>query len=151
MLRQPVVAFERPPTLRCAMLDWLKRRRQPDSTPSPGRATPSRVSVRFDDHVVRVKLPNGANSQLTWHDLGAVNIVTTADGPFAPDLFWLLQSIDKKTNLTIPMGAEGEHDLLRAMQSRLAGFDNMAVIEAMSSTGPAGFVIWSPEHVANAD
>jgi hypothetical protein len=132
------------------MLDWLKKRRQPLNTPAPGRAgPPSRVVVSFDDYVIRVKLPSGANSHLSWDDIGAVNIVTTSDGPFAPDLFWLVQSLDKKTNLTIPMGAEGEHDLLRAMQHRLAGFDNMAVIEAMSSTGPAGFVIWDPEHAGS--
>jgi hypothetical protein len=136
---------------RCTMLDWLKKRRQPDRAPIVGRSTPSRVAVSYDDHVVRIKLPSGATTHLTWHDIGAVNIVTTAEGPFEPDLFWLLQSMDKKTNITIPMGAEGEHDLMRAMQARLIGFDNMAVVEAMSSTGPAGFVIWSPEHVDRAE
>ena len=130
------------------MLEWLKRHRQPQSTPDPGRGVTSRVAVSFDDHVIRVKLPTGAVSHVSWSNIGAVNIVTTSDGPFAPDLFWLLQSLDKKTNMTIPMGAEGEHDLLRAMQARLPGFDNMAVIEAMSSTGPAGFVIWDPGHAA---
>lgn len=131
------------------MLEWLKRRRQQISTPESGRATAmSRVAVSFDDHMIRVKMPTGAVQSLRWSDIGAVNIVTTADGPFEPDLFWLIQSLDRKTNLTIPMGAEGEHDLLRRMQARLSGFDNMAVVEAMSSTGPAGFVVWEPSYVA---
>jgi len=40
------------------------------------------------------------------------------------------------------MGAEGEHELLHEMQATLHGFDNMTVIEAMSSVGAAGFVVW---------
>jgi hypothetical protein len=124
------------------MLEWLKRRRQQIGTLVSSRTTTaSRVAVSFDDHSIRVTLPSGT-------DIGAVNIVTTADGPFEADLFWLLQSLDRKTNITIPMGAEGEHDLLLRMQARLLGFDNMAVVEAMSSTGPAGFVVWDPDHAA---
>jgi hypothetical protein len=131
------------------MLEWLKRRRQQIGTLVSSRTTTaSRVAVSFDDHSIRVTLPSGTVQSVRWSDIGAVNIVTTADGPFEADLFWLLQSLDRKTNITIPMGAEGEHDLLLRMQARLLGFDNMAVVEAMSSTGPAGFVVWDPDHAA---
>jgi hypothetical protein len=40
------------------------------------------------------------------------------------------------------MGVPGEHDLVHAMQARLDGFDNMAVVEAMSATGRVRFKVW---------
>jgi hypothetical protein len=49
---------------------------------------------------------------------------------------------DGRRGPVVPMDAEGEHALLKTMQRRLAGFDNMAVVEAMGSTRNASFVIW---------
>ena len=132
------------------MLEWFKRRRHKSVLPESSGVVRSRVAVSFDEYKIRVTMPNGVVHALNWDAIGAVNIVTTSDGPMVPDLFWLLQSPDRKTSLTIPMGAEGEHDLLLAMQSRLPGFDNMAVVEAMSSTGPAGFIVWDPEHAVES-
>jgi hypothetical protein len=59
-----------------------------------------------------------------------------------PDLYWLLHGTERRRPLLIRMGLPGEHDLVHAMQVRLDGFDNMAVVEAMSAKGPVGFKIW---------
>ena len=134
----------------CLMLNWLKKRNRSRLDRPAARAAGPVWRVSFDDSHVRLVQPNGATSQIAWADLGCVGIMTTADGPAAPDLFWLLQPLDRRTSVVVPMGAEGEHELLLAMQTRLAGFDNMTVIEAMSSTDQAGFVVWQAGEVRDS-
>ena len=124
------------------MLSWLRRRNQAQIALPVPRAGKPRWSVSFDDTFVHLGHPDGSRSELAWAHLASVGIVTTSDGPAAPDLFWLLQPHDRRSSLIIHMGADGEHELLHAMQERLPGFDNMTVIEAMSSTDQAGFVVW---------
>lgn len=71
--------------------------------------------------------------------LDEVVIITTSDGPFAEDLFWVLRSGDRQE--VIPSGAPDAASLLEALQ-KLPGFDNEAVIAAMGSTSDARFVVW---------
>ena len=119
--------------------------------PQQARHDGPRWRVSFNESDVQLTDPGGTTTEIAWAKLSQVGIITTADGPSVPDLFWLLQQHDRRTSLVIPMGAEGEHELLHEMQSRLPGFDNMTVIEAMSSTDPAGFVVWQAgEPGANA-
>lgn len=125
------------------MLSWLRKRLDTAASPSTQcRRDGPLWRVSFSDTLVRLTKPDGTSNEITWAQLACVGILTTSDGPAAPDLFWLLQQQDRGTNLVFPMGAEGEHELLHEMQTRLPGFDNMTVIEAMSSTDPAGFVVW---------
>jgi hypothetical protein len=37
------------------------------------------------------------------------------------------------------------------MQDRLDGFDNMAVVEAMSAKGRVGFKVWNVDSPGNSD
>lgn len=125
------------------MLNWLSklfRRRHREALPSRPSASPVRVT--HDDRIIAVDSGSGSVSTLAWADLASVTIITTDAGPFQIDLFWILSDRDARHSLTIPMDATGEHALLKAMQARLSGFDNMAVVEAMSSTGHDAFQIW---------
>ena len=124
------------------MLRWLRRHFDAVSLLPQARQDGPRWRVIFNENDVQLTDPSGTTNELAWAQLAYVGIITTADGPGVPDLFWMLQQHDRRTSLVIPMGAEGEHELLHEMQSRLPGFDNMTVIEAMSSTDPAGFIVW---------
>jgi hypothetical protein len=133
------------------MLNWLRRRYDTSQPTPPSRAGLPIWRVTFDDTDVRLFKPDGTMSQIAWSQLGCVGIMTTPDGPAEPDLFWLLQPLDRRMSLVFPMGADGEHELLHEMQNRLPGFDNMTVIEAMSSTDAAGFVVWQPPSNAKSE
>lgn len=85
---------------------------------------------------------------MLWSNLGNVTVMTTNLGPFEVDLFWVLTDKDGWQTLMIPMDAQGERELLEAMQARLPGFDNMAVVEAMSSTHQGVFQVWPAVEVA---
>jgi hypothetical protein len=93
--------------------------------------------IRIDDTGVKRELCNGFES-VRWGDLIGVAIMTTADGPFSEDFFWILVGADGK-GCVVP----GEHaaDLLQRLQ-RLPGFDNQAVIDASTSTEEATFSCW---------
>lgn len=95
--------------------------------------------VSLDETGVTCRHPSGKVEAITWEGLRIVILATTDDGPFSPDVFWMLG--DSEIRCTIPQGATGESALLSRFQS-LPGFNNEAVIAAMGSTEPAEFVCW---------
>jgi hypothetical protein len=130
------------------MLNWLSKLFRRRHEVLPQRRITSSVRVSHDDKIITVDSGKGNISMLAWSDLGNVSVLTTEAGPLQVDLFWVLTDRDGRHSLTIPMDASGEHALLKAMQARLSGFDNMAVVEAMSSTGYGVFQIWPAQAIS---
>ena len=124
------------------MLDWLSRLIGRRHDAPPPRVVPL-IRVSHDDRIVSVRDEKGRVALFNWADLVRVHVVVDKANPDA-DLSWVLSDRDGRSGLTVPMGAEGERAFIKAMQARLAGFDNMAVIEAMSSTSDGEFQIWPP-------
>ncbi len=108
--------------MQCAfkMLEWATRRRR------FVRADADRVTYR------------GRSIELA--KLASVRVMTTADGPFLPDVFWVLAGADG-ARLIIPQEASGSQGLLDRLQS-LPMFDNEAVLQAMVCTDAGEFVCW---------
>ncbi len=50
--------------------------------------------VTFDDTGVRRVSPEGGVEEVRWDDLTEVRIVTTDEGPFGKDVYWLLAGSD---------------------------------------------------------
>src|SRR6188768_4011657 len=94
----------------------------------------SRFVVCLSDTDVVCQRPDGRTERLAWDDLQRVEILTTPDGPFAPDTFWVLHGTN--SGCVIPWGATGERELLERLQ-RLPQFDNMAVINTAPRTKEA--------------
>ena len=99
----------------------------------------SRFVVRLSDTEVVCERPDGKVERVGWADLQKVEVVTTGDGPFAPDVFWVLHGTDG--GCAVPQGAAGDGQLLERLQT-LPGFDNRSLIEAMSSTSDRRFLCW---------
>ena len=97
-------------------------------------------TVHVDDNGVRRDLGNGQVEQVTWADLLEVFIVTTSDGPFAEDVFFILVGAGG-AGLPSQQGAPECAQLLERLQ-RLPGFDNGAVIRAMKCTTNDKFLCW---------
>lgn len=93
-----------------------------------------------DDAGVTV-LGDAGVETVAWKDLAAVNIRTTAAGPFADDLYWELHRGDGGV-VTVGSETEGIDTLIERLQ-RLPGFDNEAVIAASSTTVNALFSCWA--------
>lgn len=78
--------------------------------------------------------------EIRWSELVRVSIVTTDEGPFLEDFFWLLQAANG-SGCVVPNGQACEVDLVGKLL-RLPGFNDMAVIEASGCTSGAEFLCW---------
>lgn len=96
--------------------------------------------VEFDDEGVFRTMGDGREETVRWDQLVGIEIVTTDRGPFVDDVFWLLIGEDG-TGCAVPSEAEGMQPLLKRLQE-LPGFDNDAVIAAMTSMSNARFHVW---------
>jgi len=81
-------------------------------------------------------------SSIPWSEVVAVAIRTTADGPFAEDLFWQLVLRDRWLELPGSAIGDGFFDALRA---KLPGVAWEKVVTAMGSTEPRVFRVWHRE------
>lgn len=95
--------------------------------------------VSVDEHQISCTRPNGVMESVDWKDLKLIEIQTTDEGPYLPDVFWYL--IGDESGCLVPLGATGEKAMIERLQ-QLPGFDNEAVSDAMSSTSNRTFVCW---------
>ncbi len=114
------------------MFERLKRFFEPER--------PARERIVVDDWGVRREIPDGTREEVAWADLVEVQIVTTDEGPFVDDVFFLLAGAGGK-GCCVPQGAPGSEPLLDRLQ-KLPGFDNAKVIDAMGCSENARFVCW---------
>ena len=111
-----------------SLLGFLRQKRQPDRV-----SITAKVVTRFG--------PDGVQETVRWDDLAEVVIISTDEGPWSEDVFWLLIGSGGKSGCAVPQGADGSKVLLEALQ-KLPGFDNELVIKAMGSTSNARFTCW---------
>jgi hypothetical protein len=125
------------------VLDWLRRIFAHDLPERPApMPDPHGLHVAYDSDLIILKVPDALDAEIAWKELISVAIVSGDASADPPELYWLLHGNNRRRPLLIPMGIPGEHDLVHVMQSRLEGFDNMAVVEAMSAKGRVLFKIW---------
>ena len=97
------------------------------------------ASIDVNEKGVIHQRSDGQIETVTWDEIRAVMIETTADGPFETDVFWIL--VGKDNGCVIPTGTNGEEKLLDWLQ-KLPGFDNQAMIDAMCCTENKRFLCW---------
>lgn len=124
------------------MLEWLSKLFGRYREAAPQHRVTSSVRVRYDDKIITVDEGSGSLVMLAWTDLGNVALQAQHAVPPEADLIWILSDKEGRQALNVPMGADGESALVAAMQARLPDFDNMAVVEAMSSAGNGVFQVW---------
>lgn len=95
--------------------------------------------VTFDGERIVCTMRDGKQETVVWADLQNVTILTTDDGPFSEDVFWVLSG--SETGCLVPSEAKGIKELLPRLQ-QLPGFNHEAVIRAMGSTTNEKFLCW---------
>ena len=80
-----------------------------------------------------------------WDELERVEILTTDEGPYADDFFFLLGGRDGK-GVAVSNELAVKHGLVAVLQRRLAGLDNKAIIEASGSTQVRRFLVWQKQN-----
>jgi hypothetical protein len=101
----------------------------------------STESVEIDEVGIR-RVAGRIKERVEWDQIKSVRIVTTGDGPFVEDVYFLIDAQDGK-GCCISHEAATSANLLQALDRRLKNIDNEEVIRAMGSTSNATFLIWS--------
>jgi hypothetical protein len=113
------------------------------SQPEPARLRPdeSQYVVIVDERRVVCRRPSGEEDAVAWDSLDAVLVETNDSGPWGADVWWILVGRDGRSGCAIPQGATGEKPLFDALQA-LPGFDNEALIAAMTCAEDKRFLCW---------
>jgi hypothetical protein len=93
------------------------------------------------DEVGITRTAKGVREHVAWDDVARVRILTTDQGPHLEDVFFIVDS-KKGDGCIVPQDLATRDGLLEALQSRLVGLNNGAVIEAMLSVDNRMFTIW---------
>jgi hypothetical protein len=80
-----------------------------------------------------------SGEKFLWSDVKHVGILTTSDGPFFDDVFWIIQTANKNICLT---QAQATQLSLLDYFGKLPGFNWDSAIAAMCSTRDALFHCW---------
>ncbi|MFJ4658372.1 hypothetical protein ACIP5Y_44480 [Nocardia sp. NPDC088792] len=97
------------------------------------------AGVEINDTFVRRTLADGRVEEVAWTELAEVRLITTADGPFADDVFFVLIGATGK-GCVVPHSA-ADTAFLSKLQA-LPGFDNEKVLEAMLTVADRQFLVW---------
>ena len=96
-----------------------------------------KIHVTDNELILEWKYRNKEDNIFLFKDLKKATIITTDEGPFEEDVFWLLLF---KIIIMIPQCA-GTDKLLERLQ-KLPGFDNENVIKAMTCSKNDSFLVW---------
>jgi hypothetical protein len=114
---------------------------RPREQREPVRLIPeSLYKVQLSEAGVSCARPDGTIESVEWSDLCKVELLTTDEGLFAPDVFWIL--CGSSSGCVVPQGATGEQQLMDQM-GKLPGFNWKPVIEGMKTTRNQRFLCWS--------
>lgn len=97
--------------------------------------------VRVTESEVTCEWPEGPTRAIALSDVTSIRIRTTDDGPWGTDVLWGFHGPTGEPVVIVPGGATGEQDMLREL-SKLPGWNDSAVIEAMGCTSNRMFVAW---------
>lgn len=97
------------------------------------------AGVEINDTFVRRTLDNGRVEEVLWRDLSEVRVITTADGPFAEAMFFVLIGM-KGNGCAVPHSAADRAFLVRLRS--LPGFDNRRVNQAIGTALDRQFSVW---------
>ena len=95
--------------------------------------------VKTSPESIVVVYPDGQECSVRWDQLESVRIVTTEQGPWLCDFWYLLT--DGRVQCSIPLGATGGQALLHRLQA-LPGWDAELAVEAIGSTTNNEFLCW---------
>lgn len=111
----------------------LRRRPLSELPPEAGRLTIDEVGI--------TRTAKNLREHVAWIDIASVRIMTTDQGPWIEDVFFIIDSRNGN-GCVVAHDLAVKSGLLEALQTRLEGLNNAAVIEAMTSIDKRIFTIW---------
>ena len=105
----------------------------------------AKLSEQFfmDARGLRREISDGTVEEIRWAQLKKVVIVTTDEGPYCEDLFFILE---EEQGGTIVSNEWATRLALLKELEKLPYFDFEALIEAMACTDNKSFLCWQRQH-----
>lgn len=97
-------------------------------------------NVKVNNEELIREISDGTIERVRWEDLKSVTIVTTDQGPFLEDVFFVFET--KDAGVVISQEWSVKLKLLDHIEKKLEGVDNEQFIAAMGCTDNARFTIW---------
>ena len=97
-------------------------------------------TLEIDDERITLRAPGRVES-VAWRDVVEIGIVTTADGPYAEDFYWLLIG-EHGDGCAITNELACETSLLDELGKRFDNLDFEAIIRASGCCEEASFLVW---------
>lgn len=104
---------------------------------------PERVECD-NDKIVRY-VPDGSIESVEWSMLNEIRIITTDEGPWSEDIYWLFIGINESEGCAVSNSAEGFSKLFDYFEN-LSGFKDDIVVKAMGCTTNASFTVWEKKN-----
>ena len=105
-----------------------------------GKLSPeSKWIVELTGSVLKTVDYEGLEKSIEVTKIEQIIVETNDSGPWGTDVWWRI--LTKEGLLSVPGGATGESEMLKNFQA-FQEFDNEELINAMSSTDNAEFVVW---------
>jgi hypothetical protein len=121
-------------------MQWLERVRA-----FVRRVAPAPERVNVDDEGVTREIGDGRHEHVAWAKLVEVTIVTTSEGPFAEDVWFVLHA-DDGTGCAVGHDQATRSGLVDRLL-KLTGFEYEAFTRAMSETNDARFTVWKRDRL----
>ena len=97
--------------------------------------------VTVTDDFVKVEHPDWlAPQRIRWNDVDTVRMINTSLGPWAPDVWLILE--DKNQRCMIPLGAKGFEEVYQIV-SKYEGFDFDNFSNSMCCANNSDFLLWT--------
>lgn len=97
-------------------------------------------SVQVDEDGV-LRVDGSVREEIRWSEISEVRIITTNEGPYHEDVFFVLAGSGEK-RCVVPHDAVVRTKLLEELYARFPSLDDKMVIQAMGCTSNSSFLIW---------
>lgn len=97
-------------------------------------------TIQLDDKGV-LRAQGAIREQILWKDVAEIRIITTDEGPYRDDVFFVLAGANG-TGCLVPHTAATRVKLFEELQARFPDLSNDLVVQAMASTSNNNFLVW---------
>jgi len=106
----------------------------------PRLRKPEKETVQVDGEGV-LRVDGDVNEKIYWKDVKEIRIITTDEGPYVEDVFFVLEG-NEGSGCLVPHDAAVRTNLLEELQTRFPELDDELVIKAMGCTSNNSFLLW---------
>jgi len=101
--------------------------------------------IKLNDEGVACHFPSkGKTDKIKWSDIALIQVLTTNEGPYVCDVFYVLTDKNDQ-GVVIPQDKKESKEVFEKIRE-FPGFDNKTFIEAMGSAQVKWFTVWKKEN-----